>query len=142
MLAGRNETLSPRGLLLRSTFVCPRDRHAGSGRSIRTPGRRVVFYILRLDELSASSLAFLAAIIGLAGLLIGTVTDAIMGDRGFGVVGNALLTIMGCVIGVYAEFVFLGPAYVQDLLMTALAAATGAAAMLLTFGVIKHWVQD
>ena len=101
-----------------------------------------MLYYLRLDELSSTTLLLLMAAIGLCGLLIGAVTDAIMGDRGFGTIGNGLLTIMGCVIGVYAEFVFLGPAYFQDVMMTALAAATGAAALLLTFGTIKHWVQD
>lgn len=101
-----------------------------------------MFYYLRLDDLPTSTLVLLASAVGLCGLLIGAVTDAVMGDRGFGTVGNGLLTITGCIVGVYAEMVFLGPAFLQDALMTAIAAATGAAVILLVFGVVKHWVQD
>lgn len=88
----------------------------------------------------ALTLVFTGMVLG--GALIGGITDAVMTDRGFGVFGNGLLTVMGAFIGMHVKYAFLGPAYARDVVLTAISAAAGAAAILLIFGVIKHWVQD
>ena len=101
-----------------------------------------MWHLLRMEEMSTSTMSLIIAGVALCGLLIGAITDSVMGDRGFGAIGNGLLTLMGCVLGLYAEQALLGPAYVRDALMTGLFAAAGATAILMTFGLIKHWVQD
>jgi len=97
---------------------------------------------LGIEQLTPVVLALIVAGMILGGILIGAITDAVMTDRGFGMFGNGLLAVMGSVIGMHAKYAFLGPAYARDLALTGIAAAAGATAMLLIFGVIKHWVQD
>jgi len=97
---------------------------------------------LGLAEVSGGTLSLIFVAVGLFGILAGGVTDAIMGDRGFGMFGNGLLIVMGCLTGLYAERFFFGVVYPRDIVLTGICAACGATAILLIFGVAKHWVRD
>lgn len=85
-------------------------------------------------------LAAVAAVIG--GGIAGQLTDAVMGDAGFGAFGNAVLTILGVFIGVYVRTALFGRLYSKDLIVTSVFAAAAATAILLILGVVKHFMQD
>lgn len=80
-----------------------------------------------------------ATVIG--GGLMGQLTDAVMGDRGFGAIGNAILAILGAFIGIYVETLLFGRLYSKDLIGTGIAAAATATAMLLLLGLVKHLIE-
>ena len=83
---------------------------------------------------------FLGVLIG--GFVIGFVTDAVMGERGFGPIGNGMLAVMGAIVGIHIRNTFFGRMDPGDVLITGVFAAATATLLLLLLGVAKHWVQD
>ena len=95
-----------------------------------------------LDQYHTESLIALGLALLMGGIIVGYLTDHILGDRGFGPVGNGMLAVVGCFSGIYARNAFIGHIEGNELLWTGVIAAAGATSMLLTLGVIKHWVSD
>lgn len=97
---------------------------------------------LGLGEYSGSLLLLLALGVCIAGMVTGYITDAVMGDRGFGPFGNGMLTVLGAAVGLYVRHTFFGRMSPGDVATTAIFAAAAATLLLLVLGVAKHWVQD
>lgn len=98
--------------------------------------------LLRLDQYSTDVLLMMFFFLGTGGYIIGAITDVIMQKRGYGPIGNGSLAIMGCFAGIYARNTYFSHAFGNDLAVTAIASGASATAMLLIFGVFKHWVTD
>ncbi len=98
--------------------------------------------VLRLEQYSSEVLLFILLAVLIGGFVIGFVTDTVMGDRGFGPVGNGMLAMLGAVVGIYIRNTFFGRMDPGDLLVTGIFAAATATLLLLLLGVAKHWVQD
>lgn len=98
--------------------------------------------ILRLDQYSSEMLLFIFLGILIGGFVVGFITDAVMGDRGFGPIGNGMLTMLGAIVGIYIRNTFFGRMDPGDLIVTGIFAAATATLLLLLLGVAKHWVQD
>lgn len=101
-----------------------------------------MFQILRIDQYSSETLIFIALAILIGGFVIGFITDAVMGERGFGPVGNGMLAMLGAVVGIYIRNTYFGRMDPGDIVVTGVFAAAAATLLLLIFGVAKHWVQD
>ena len=62
-----------------------------------------------LDELSFGQI-FALSVAGVAVLwMIGAVINALLQERGFGVIGNAFMLVIGGSIGFYMKILILGP---------------------------------
>ena len=101
-----------------------------------------MLHFFALDNYSFEELMFLIAAIASGAYIIGYVTDLVLTTRGFGPFANGCLAIVGCMAGIYARNTYLSHAYGNDLMLTGIVGATSATAMLLTLGVIKHWLAD
>ena len=101
-----------------------------------------MLHLFALDRYSFEELMFLIAAVCSGGYVIGYLTDLILTRRGFGPAGNGCLAIVGCMAGIYARNTYLGHAYGNDLMFTGIVGAASATAMLLTLGVVKHWLAD
>lgn len=97
---------------------------------------------LSVDYYDNTELLFMLLTFSICGIVFGTVTDLVMKDRGFGVVGNGLLAMFGAFIGVYTREHFFGRMLTGDLMVTIISAACAATAILLILGVVKHWAVD
>lgn len=101
-----------------------------------------MFELLGLQEYAGDSIILLLLGVVVIGAAIGYITDIVMGDRGFGPLGNGLLTILGAAVGLYVRHSFFGTMQPGDAALTAVFAAASATLLLLLLGVVKHWVQD
>lgn len=101
-----------------------------------------MFNMLDIAQYSTEALMLAALIFVIAAFLIGYITDAVLGNRGFGPFGNGCLAILGCFVGVYARHTYFGFANGNEMVITGGLAAATATAMLLILGIIKHWVAD
>lgn len=101
-----------------------------------------MYHLPGLGDYPLDVIIWIGIAIVIGGGLIGHLTDAVMGDRGFGVAGNAFLAILGALVGIYARTALFGRLYSQDLMITAIVAAATATGMLLLLGIAKHYVQD
>jgi hypothetical protein len=97
---------------------------------------------LKLDQYPADVLWILTFLIIGGGTVVGYITDAVMGNRGFGPIGNGVLVIMGALIGVHVRNAYFGLTSPGDIAITAIFAAAAATLLLMLLGVAKHWVQD
>jgi uncharacterized membrane protein YeaQ/YmgE (transglycosylase-associated protein family) len=77
-----------------------------------------------------------------AGILAGYITDLIMGERGFGFIGNGILAILGAATGIYTRYAFFGWVRGEDMLVTGSFALAATTLLLLLLGFAKNWVQD
>jgi uncharacterized membrane protein YeaQ/YmgE (transglycosylase-associated protein family) len=98
--------------------------------------------MLGLAHLPSDYFALLMFVILLSGMMMGWLTDAIMGDRGFGPFGNGFLIILGCFVGIYVRNAYFGNIQHDQITLTGIFAASSATLLLLILGVVKHWVQD
>lgn len=98
--------------------------------------------MLQLDRYSPEVLLLLFFFIGTGTYVVGTVTDMVMRERGYGPVGNGCLAVMGCFFGIYSRNAYFSHAFGNDLVITGVSSAASAIAILLIFGVLKHWVTD
>ncbi len=101
-----------------------------------------MFEALRLDHYSTDILAYVFISVLIGGFVVGYITDAVMGDRGFGPFGNATLAVFGAAVGIYIRNNFFGRMDPGDILVTGVFAASSATLLLLLLGLAKHWVQD
>jgi hypothetical protein len=97
---------------------------------------------LKLDQYPADVLWILTFLIIGGGTVVGYITDAVMGNRGFGPISNGVLVIMGTFIGVHVRNAYFGLTSPGDIAITAIFAAAAATLLLMLLGVAKHWVQD
>ena len=93
--------------------------------------------LLDPDNYSADVLAFIAFGVTVAGLIVGHVTNLIMGERGFGLFGNGFLAMLGCGTGIYARHVFFGWMQGEETLIVGIFALSTATLILLLFGFVK-----
>jgi len=98
--------------------------------------------LLRLEHYTSELLLIILFAVLIGGFVIGFVTDAVMGDRGFGPWGNGMLAMLGAIVGIYIRNTFFGRMDPGDLIVTGVFAAATATLLLLLLGVAKHWVQD
>ena len=101
-----------------------------------------MLHILALDNYSNELLIVMGATIVLGAVVIGFLTDMLLADRGFGAFGNGMLAFIGCCLGIYAHNTYFSHSSIDALLLTGVMAAGTATALLLTLGIIKHWVSD
>jgi uncharacterized membrane protein YeaQ/YmgE (transglycosylase-associated protein family) len=102
----------------------------------------IVLQILGLDNFDSVFLLVVAIAVLIGGATIGYITDMIMGERGFGPFGNALLAIFGAVLGVYARHAYFYRLYGDEIVITAAMAELFATALLLCLGLAKRWTQS
>ena len=98
--------------------------------------------ILQLDTYSNDTLTLMMVFVLIGGLAIGFICDRVMGDRGFGPAGNALLVIFGAFVGIYIRNAYFGNMDPGDMAMTGIFAAASATLMLMLLGVAKHFVTE
>ena len=96
---------------------------------------------LSLDHYSGDTLFMILLLACIGGTVVGYITDSVMGDRGFGPIGNGLLTVLGVVAGIYVRNTFFGRMEPGDLALTGIFAAIAATLLLLCLGVAKSLFQ-
>ncbi|MBV1704831.1 MAG: hypothetical protein KGI57_04115 [Hyphomicrobiales bacterium] len=94
-----------------------------------------------LDNFTESDLILAAVCVVLSGWIMGFVTNAVMGDRGFGVFGNAFLTMLGAFLGLYARLAMFGGGGRTDYIVSGASAASTATVLLLILGALKNRLQ-
>ena len=62
-----------------------------------------------LDAMSQTTLVVFAVAVAMGASLAGWLTDAIMGSKGYGVIGNTMLVMVGVASGLAATRRFVGP---------------------------------
>jgi Na+/melibiose symporter-like transporter len=97
--------------------------------------------ILDLDHFSTDALLMMAVALVIGAAILGYLIDILMGDRGFGPVGNAILAGFGAFLGVYARNALLGRLLPDEALVTGAVAACAACVLLLALGIVKRWAQ-
>ena len=97
---------------------------------------------LELFGLSSDMLIMLLGVVIILASITGFITDMVMGDKGFGVVGNGILAIFGAAIGVLVRNALLGQMEKSDLMVTAFIAASTGTLILLVSGLIKSWISN
>lgn len=98
--------------------------------------------LLRIQYISSDTLMLLALCIIGIGAVIGYITDSVMGERGFGPIGNGMLVILGAFVGIYIRHAFFRDMDPGDVAITGIFAAASATLLLMLLGLVKHWVQD
>lgn len=90
-----------------------------------------------LDRISSSDLTMILVVLMIAGVLLGLVTDLIMGRRGWGLVGNGLLIDAGMAGGLYALTTHMWGLRVSDPVVMLAVVFGGATLALLVGGFLK-----
>ena len=98
--------------------------------------------LLQLNGYSNQTLGLLLCLVVGGGLVVGFITDSVMGPRGFGAGGNAMLVILGAFVGIYIRNAYFGYMEPGHMAMTGAFAAASATLLLMLLGLAKHWVQD
>ena len=93
-------------------------------------------------DVSSAGMLTMALCILIAAAVIGQLTDAVMGDRGFGAIGNGVLMVLGAGVGLFARSAFLGTMARNDATLTLMIAGLSSVMLLLALGVAKHWIRD
>jgi uncharacterized membrane protein YeaQ/YmgE (transglycosylase-associated protein family) len=101
-----------------------------------------VLAILGLENFDSVFLLVVAIAALIGGAIIGYVTDMIMGERGFGPFGNAMLAIFGAVLGVYFRHAYFYRLYGDEIVITAVMAEVFATVLLLGLGLVKRLTQS
>ena len=101
-----------------------------------------MFQFAAFSDYPSYLLIWVAAALIVGGAIVGHLTDAVMGEHGFGVFGNAVLAILGAFVGIYVRTTFFGRLYGEDLMATGFVAAAAATILLLLLGFAKHLIQD
>ena len=97
--------------------------------------------VLGLGYYSSTELMAMLLIFGIGSAVLGFITDAVMGERGFGPFGNGFLTVLGASIGIHYRLALLGPVGSRDIILVGISAAASATVMLLILGVVKRYVH-
>lgn len=100
-----------------------------------------MLHILGLENFDSVFLMAICIAILVGGAVVGYLTDMIMGERGFGPVGNGSLAILGAFFGIYARNAYFYRLHGDEMLITAVAAEICATALLLSLGFAKRWAQ-
>ena len=98
-----------------------------------------MLHVLGLENFDSVFLMAVCIAILVGGAVVGYLTDMIMGERGFGPVGNGALAIMGALLGVYARNTYFYHLRGDEMLITAIAAEVCATVLLLSLGFAKRW---
>lgn len=98
--------------------------------------------LLKLHQYDSDVLTLLMFFVIIGSAAVGYVTDSVMGDRGFGPLGNASLIILGVFVGVYIRNAFFGLMKPGDIVTTAMFAAATATLLLMLLGVAKFWTRE
>jgi hypothetical protein len=94
---------------------------------------------LGLGNASSDDLIVIAVAAALGGTLLGIVSDAVMGRRGFGIVGNGLLIDLG-MAGAAVVLHRLPNWHITGIVPVAAFMFAGATAALLVFGTLKNFL--
>jgi uncharacterized membrane protein YeaQ/YmgE (transglycosylase-associated protein family) len=101
---------------------------------------RNLLLMLGLPDFPMESLILFLAVVALAALALGWISDLILGDGGYGVTLNTGLILTGAVIGAWLWHRFGVPTrFHQDVTRTGVAMGSGLL-MLLFCGVMRRWV--
>jgi hypothetical protein len=73
--------------------------------------------------------------------VIGWVFDVVIGDRGFGVLGNGFLIALGGITGVVISQMFLPIASMPEIQRVTLFSTATAASILLSLCIVKSWLR-
>ena len=98
--------------------------------------------LLKLNDYPSDVLWLMMIFILCGGAVVGYITDSVMGERGFGPIGNGLLIIMGAFVGIYIRNAYFGLTSPGDMAITAIFAAASATLLLMLLGVAKYWVNE
>ena len=96
---------------------------------------------------STSEMLAILLLLGVCSLALGWMTDGVMGDLGFVVIGNGLLTALSGVGGMFA-FSWAGTSYLgrylawTDLMVVVVAASIFSVTALLALAMAKKYVSD
>ena len=97
--------------------------------------------LLNMEGYSSDYFLLFLFIIILCSVMIGYVTDIVMGDRGFGPLGNGLLITLALIVGSYVRNAFFGTMLPGDFAFTTLFTAATATIILMAFGIFKGFVR-
>lgn len=93
---------------------------------------------LSLDSMSQADILILVLFVSVTAVVMGFITDALMGASAFGPYGNGALIALGGFVGAYyRQFVF-GVAAAQHAYTIVISAIGMATAILLVFGLAKR----
>ena len=90
-----------------------------------------------MESLSQADLLMLLFVVTISSVVLGYLSDAIMGASGFGPIGNGLLIGLGGVVGVHYRTLVFGPVHSQQHYIIAFSAVGAATVLLLAFGLLK-----
>ena len=96
---------------------------------------------LTIDSMSQVDTLVLLLFVSIFSVVMGFLTDALMGARGFGPLGNGLIVALGGIIGVYYRSVVFGIAAAQHSYTVAFSAIGAATLILLAFGLVKRFIR-
>ncbi len=99
-----------------------------------------MFRVLGLNGLPIEALLMILVMLVICGIVTGWITDVIMGQMGFGVIGNTILTIMGAVVGMTAWNAYIGPLRIYDASISIGIASASSVVILLLFATFKRAV--
>ncbi len=97
-----------------------------------------MLYAAPLSSLPAESLLELALVSSMLAVATGYVADAILGDRGFGTLGNGFLAFLGAMAGYGIVQTFPAVVLVDPFLAASLTSLTCAVALLILVATIKN----
>ena len=99
---------------------------------------KFTFLLFGVTTYSMTELLALVLLLSVGGAVLGYITDAIMGEHGFGPAGNGFLAVFGAVIGIHYRNLVLGPVASEEAVLIAVSAAASATAALLIVGIVKR----
>ncbi len=94
-----------------------------------------------LDFLDSNTFTGIMIMMIVGAAAVGWISDAIMGSSGYGVIGNAVLTLVGAFTGLAGWRHFVGPMLPRDMPYIMSAAGGGALAILLLLALFKRAVR-
>ncbi|MBL8588235.1 MAG: hypothetical protein JNK46_06875 [Methylobacteriaceae bacterium] len=97
--------------------------------------------LLTVDMMTKTDMLFLALVVCVCSVVLGFLTDLIMGKAGFGPVGNGLIIALGGIVGVHYRDVVFGPAAAQQSYAIAFSAIGAATLILIFFGMAKKFAK-
>ncbi len=97
--------------------------------------------LIGLDFLDSSTFTGIMIMMVIAAVAAGWITDAIMGSSGYGVIGNAVMTLVGAFTGLAGWRHLVGPMTQRDTPYIMAIAGTAALAVLLLVALFKRAVS-
>lgn len=99
-----------------------------------------MWQLVGFDQLSSDAFFALISLAFFLAVLTGWVTDAIMRDNGFGVIGNGLLSLVGGFAGLAAWNRFIASPDVQDIILILVFSTGCAIFLLLLLAIARRYV--